>query len=175
MNPIGIRRIVLRKSGMFTKYIMFSQNKLSCKNHVPGRGTAAVHCITLYESVANPGHSSRSLRNNISFAMQIVVRNGHLASSGPKPGHRVVCVAMGPHRGPMGPQGGAPGIHAPARAPRRPESIVSVHSGLPDDAFPRVIRVPNMLTDDAFPPPTCLLYTSPSPRDKRQSRMPSSA
>ena len=23
--------------------------------------------------------------------------------------------------------------------------------------------------------PTCLLYTSPSPRDKRQSRMPSSA
>ena len=25
------------------------------------------------------------------------------------------------------------------------------------------------------PPPACLLYTSPSPRDKRQSRMPSSA
>ena len=25
------------------------------------------------------------------------------------------------------------------------------------------------------PPQTCLLYTSPSPRDKRQSRMPSSA
>ena len=25
------------------------------------------------------------------------------------------------------------------------------------------------------PYPTCLLYTSPSPRDKRQSRMPSSA
>ena len=25
------------------------------------------------------------------------------------------------------------------------------------------------------PPSTCLLYTSPSPRDKRQSRMPSSA
>ena len=25
------------------------------------------------------------------------------------------------------------------------------------------------------PPPPCLLYTSPSPRDKRQSRMPSSA
>ena len=25
------------------------------------------------------------------------------------------------------------------------------------------------------PPGTCLLYTSPSPRDKRQSRMPSSA
>ena len=29
-----------------------------------------------------------------------------------------------------------------------------------------------VLTDDARP---CLLYTSPSPRDKRQSRMPSSA
>ena len=124
MNPIGIRRIVLRKSGMFAKHIMFSQNKLSCKNHVPGRGTAAVHCITLNESVANPGHSSRSLRNDVSFAMQIVVRNGHLASSGPKPGHRVVCVAMGPHRGPTGPQGGPTGIHAPARAPRRPESLV---------------------------------------------------
>ena len=26
-----------------------------------------------------------------------------------------------------------------------------------------------------YPPVTCLLYTSPSPRDKRQSRMPSSA
>ena len=26
-----------------------------------------------------------------------------------------------------------------------------------------------------FQPMTCLLYTSPSPRDKRQSRMPSSA
>ena len=26
-----------------------------------------------------------------------------------------------------------------------------------------------------FETPTCLLYTSPSPRDKRQSRMPSSA
>ena len=124
MNPIGIRRIVLRKSGMFAKYIMFSQNKLSCKNHVPGRGTAAVHCITLCQSVGNPGHSVRGHRNHISFAMQIVVRNGHLASSGPKPGHRVVCVAMGPHRGPMGPQGGAPGIHAPAQAARRPESLV---------------------------------------------------
>ena len=28
---------------------------------------------------------------------------------------------------------------------------------------------------EAFLPSTCLLYTSPSPRDKRQSRMPSSA
>ena len=29
--------------------------------------------------------------------------------------------------------------------------------------------------DDKLIPNTCLLYTSPSPRDKRQSRMPSSA
>ena len=28
---------------------------------------------------------------------------------------------------------------------------------------------------ESFPTRTCLLYTSPSPRDKRQSRMPSSA
>ena len=147
---------------MFAKYIMFSQNKLSCKNHVPGRGTAAVHCITLYESVANPGHSSRSLRNHISFAMQIVVRNGHLASSGPKPGHRVVCVAMGPHRRPMGPQGGAPGIHAPAQAPRRPESLVSVHPGLPVNAFPLSIRGPDMLPVDANTPSTILLSLDPS-------------
>ena len=28
---------------------------------------------------------------------------------------------------------------------------------------------------DPDPPKACLLYTSPSPRDKRQSRMPSSA
>ena len=30
-------------------------------------------------------------------------------------------------------------------------------------------------TDNAFEIMACLLYTSPSPRDKRQSRMPSSA
>ena len=34
---------------------------------------------------------------------------------------------------------------------------------------------PAMLADKADPFATCLLYTSPSPRDKRQSRMPSSA
>ena len=154
MNPIGIRRIVLRKSGMFAKYIMFSQNKLSCKNHVPGRGTAAVHCITLYESVANPGHSSRSLRNDVSFAMQIVVRNGHLASSGPKPGHRVVCVAMGPHRGPMGPQGGGPWDSCPSPGPQEARKLSSVHSGLPADAKGLSIRAPVVLPADAKGPPT---------------------
>jgi hypothetical protein len=79
-----------------------------------------VHCITLYESVGNPGHSSRSLRNHISFAMQIVVRNGHLNSSGPKPGHQGVCVGMGPHGGP-----------GPSPGPRQPDSLVSGPLALP--------------------------------------------
>ena len=37
--------------------------------------------------------------------------------------------------------------------------------------------IPNMLWDEAIPPngETCLLYTSPSPRDKRQYRKTSSA
>ena len=29
--------------------------------------------------------------------------------------------------------------------------------------------------DENLPPKTCLLYTSPSPRDRQKSRMPSSA
>ena len=53
--------------------------------------------------------------------MQIVVRNGHLASSGPKPGHLGVCVGMGPHGRPLGPPGG-PG---PSPGPRQPDSLVS--------------------------------------------------
>ena len=32
-----------------------------------------------------------------------------------------------------------------------------------------------IISDDEDQTKTCLLYTSPSPRDKRQSRMPSSA
>ena len=32
-----------------------------------------------------------------------------------------------------------------------------------------------VLTDGAEPDPSCLLYTSPSPRDVEESRMPSSA
>ena len=39
----------------------------------------------------------------------------------------------------------------------------------PVDAAPAAVEAP---ADDPVP---CLLYTSPSPRDKRQSRMPSSA
>ena len=38
----------------------------------------------------------------------------------------------------------------------------------PDDVI-------NFLIRDRLNPNSCLLYTSPSPRDKRQSRMPSSA
>ena len=36
-------------------------------------------------------------------------------------------------------------------------------------------RVPNAEIRETETSYTCLLYTSPSPRDKRQSRMPSSA
>ena len=39
------------------------------------------------------------------------------------------------------------------------------------DGFPRTDGQAQLLTEDL----ACLLYTSPSPRDKRQSRMPSSA
>ena len=52
-------------------------------------------------------------------------------------------------------------------------SILSAYHGL--DELPAVASVLcgfNVAGDDGMP---CLLYTSPSPRDKRQSRMPSSA
>ena len=47
---------------------------------------------------------------------------------------------------------------------------------LETSTFNQIIKVvdqeaPTLITQDV----TCLLYTSPSPRDKRQSRMPSSA
>ena len=52
------------------------------------------------------------------------------------------------------------------------------------DIFKRVLKLANPYKGILFfcaflavvlAPITCLLYTSPSPRDKRQSRMPSSA
>ena len=46
--------------------------------------------------------------------------------------------------------------------PQKPE-IGSIDAARPTEA------------DVFYDPDTCLLYTSPSPRDKRQSRMPSSA
>ena len=44
-------------------------------------------------------------------------------------------------------------------------------------SLPEVIQETLKLSDDimSIVPSICLLYTSPSPRDKRQSRMPSSA
>ena len=38
-----------------------------------------------------------------------------------------------------------------------------------------VLITPNNPTGQIYPPETCLLYTSPSPRDRTRSRMPSSA
>ena len=47
-------------------------------------------------------------------------------------------------------------------------AVAHPHYPAPDD--PARTRLPHILIDYS-----CLLYTSPSPRDKRQSRMPSSA
>ena len=49
---------------------------------------------------------------------------------------------------------------------RRSNPIVVGSYGLPKDTERYVIKGQGLI---------CLLYTSPSPRDKRQSRMPSSA
>jgi len=43
------------------------------------------------------------------------------------------------------------------------------------EAEPNVPRAPRPSRAAAAPPPPCLLYTSPSPRDVEESRMPSSA
>ena len=45
--------------------------------------------------------------------------------------------------------------------------------GNPDGSLIYKVLLPG--ADPHMPPGDCLLYTSPSPRDKRQSRMPSSA
>ena len=45
-----------------------------------------------------------------------------------------------------------------------------------DDSFDEVVEeVKDYMKCDFKRPPGCLLYTSPSPRDMRRSRMPSSA
>jgi putative peptidoglycan lipid II flippase len=46
-------------------------------------------------------------------------------------------------------------------------------AGRSTDAFVAAFRIPNLLRD--LFAETCLLYTSPSPRDRQKSRMPSSA
>ena len=48
-----------------------------------------------------------------------------------------------------------------------------VHHNSPVDG--KVIQVNIQNDQEAVEPGTCLLYTSPSPRDQRGSRMPSSA
>ena len=67
---------------------------------------------------------------------------------------------------------GAPGL-AKTRAIKELASAV-------EGDFHRVQFTPDLLPSDItgteiFRPETCLLYTSPSPRDQRGSRMPSSA
>ena len=49
---------------------------------------------------------------------------------------------------------------------------VDVSLGTPPKSFQVIVDTGSTLT---YVPCACLLYTSPSPRDKRQSRMPSSA
>ena len=56
-------------------------------------------------------------------------------------------------------------ISAYAGGPAFPEALPPV--GNPGECYGQV-KIPAQYS-------TCLLYTSPSPRDKRQSRMPSSA
>ena len=62
---------------------------------------------------------------------------------------------------------------------RGDEAVYSVSSdqlhSWPEVLFPGVGWVPFEPTASLGVPTSCLLYTSPSPRDKRQSRMPSSA
>ena len=55
---------------------------------------------------------------------------------------------------------------------RRPGPL---HVGLRGFIFPLAEILKFVQKEDIIPTEVCLLYTSPSPRDKRQSRMPSSA
>ena len=62
----------------------------------------------------------------------------------------------------------APATSAAAPAPVPGRCVVSRSGAAPRERPPEVVVY-------TVPPNDCLLYTSPSPRDKRQSRMPSSA
>ena len=44
-----------------------------------------------------------------------------------------------------------------------------------DISIPQWVTEPPRIMNPVVPPVTCLLYTSPSPRDVEESRMPSSA
>ena len=64
-------------------------------------------------------------------------------------------------------------LHQNYPNPFNPSTTVKYDIGLMDGLEQRVsVNVYNVLGQHVT---TCLLYTSPSPRDKRQSRMPSSA
>ena len=54
-------------------------------------------------------------------------------------------------------------------------SSVDVSLDLSPADIVELVRTENDLAVELTSGETCLLYTSPSPRDKRQSRMPSSA
>ena len=54
-------------------------------------------------------------------------------------------------------------------------AIAHIHVREPDGAPSRKLDYYKEVADRVRSSDTCLLYTSPSPRDKRQSRMPSSA
>ena len=62
--------------------------------------------------------------------------------------------------------------------------LTTVTHSNPNESLPKAPDIPEPDDDGNYgavylggniDPTTCLLYTSPSPRDKRQSRMPSSA
>ena len=62
------------------------------------------------------------------------------------------------------------------------ERAVAMANAVPEDAYAGLAdpdrlatEIPDLEEFDAAEPSACLLYTSPSPRDQRGSRMPSSA
>ena len=63
---------------------------------------------------------------------------------------------------------------AQARTPKTAAARSNTQAALAEDDEDELLMQPE-LEGMAAPARNCLLYTSPSPRDKRQSRMPSSA
>ena len=64
--------------------------------------------------------------------------------------------------------------------PATDDDVPSLPAGVEPDLPPRYLTEADRILDRSYrerasPPNTCLLYTSPSPRDQRGSRMPSSA
>ena len=91
---------------------------------------------------------------------------------------------IGSRGGPQAPQGQPPGV--PQNAPQFSQEqldfmiaqgmdpvALGVQPAPPEGSQPEVIQPP--VAAPQVGPRTCLLYTSPSPRDRQKSRMPSSA